>query len=246
MNSRSDFLQLLQTAAKANAGKPPGESTFFRDAGLTRKDLWAAGFASYGAACEAAGLRANTLTPRMPDSDLLRLLATLARKLGRFPTKGAFEVTRAADPTFPSWEAFKRREKQGPENTLREILVAWCLENEEFADVAAMLEVAVATVPTRTPRGKPIVNGYVYLMRYGSGGQVFKIGLTDDVARRHSQLNMMAPQDVRVLHSIATDDPPGIERYWKDRFEAKRLEGKKELFRLAPDDVAAFKSRTYQ
>ena len=57
---------------------------------------------------------------------------------------------------------------------------------------------------------------------------------------------MMAPQDVRIIHSIATDDPAGIERYWLDRFEPKRVKDKKELFRLTPDDVAAFKSRGYQ
>jgi len=182
----------------------------------------------------------------MADDDLLRPLARLARTLGRFPLKGALEVARAGDQSFPSWETFKRRERQGSENTLRETLAAWCLRNEEFADVAAMLEATATKVPAKTQRRKPIVNGYVYLMRYGSGGQVYKIGLTGDISRRHSQIKMMAPQDVRIIHSIATDDPPGIERYWLDRFEPKRLKDKKELFRLTLDDVAAFKSRTYQ
>jgi hypothetical protein len=57
---------------------------------------------------------------------------------------------------------------------------------------------------------------------------------------------MMAPQDVRVIHTIPTDDPSGIEAYWLNRFEPKRLEGKKELFRLTAEDVAAFRSRKYQ
>jgi hypothetical protein len=160
MASQSAFLGLLQAAAKANAGKPPGEPAFYRAAGLTKKDLWAAGFASYGAACEAAGLHANTLTPRLPDGDLLQRLATLARELGRYPPKGAFEVARAADQNFPSWEAFKRREREGPEHSLREILVAWCLKNGEFSDVAAMLE-AVTKAPSKTPRGNRYVVIYV-------------------------------------------------------------------------------------
>ena len=90
------------------------------------------------------------------------------------------------------------------------------------------------------------MTGYVYLMKYGGSGSVYKIGLSDNVSRRHAQLNMMAPQDVRVIHTIPTDDPSGIETYWLNRFESKRLEGKKELFRLAAEDVAAFRSRKYQ
>ena len=62
---------------------------------------------------------------RFSDDERLRPLAILARQRGKFPPKGAIEVARTKDPTFPSWEAFKRREKQGPEASLREALVAW-------------------------------------------------------------------------------------------------------------------------
>lgn len=54
--------------------------------------------------------------------------------------------------------------------------------------------------------------------------------------RRHSQLSMMAPQDLRIVHAIPTDDPLGIQRYWLERFAPKVVKGKKELFRLTPDD----------
>jgi len=82
-------------------------------------------------------------------------------------------------------------------------------------------------------------------MRYGTGGSVFKIGCTDNVTRRNAQINSMAPQDVRIIHSIPSDDPEGIERYWLARFAGKRVNGKNELFRLSPADVAAFRSRSY-
>src|SRR5947207_3209586 len=87
---------------------------------------------------------------------------------------------------------------------------------------------------------------FVYLMRYGSGGAVYKIGISDNVARRHAQITMMAPQDVRIVHTIQSDDPAGIEQYWHNRFADKVVEGKKELFRLSADDVVACKSRKYQ
>jgi len=54
------------------------------------------------------------------------------------------------------------------------------------------------------------------------------------------------PQDMRIVHIIPTDDPEGIESYWKRRFDPKRLVGKNELFRLAAEDVAAFRARKYQ
>ena len=248
MTQKNDLLALLRAAAEGNLGKPPGESQFFRQYHLTRKDLWAAGYHTYGAACQAAGLRANTFSvPRMSDDNLFRPLAALTRTLGKFPPKGAFEVARTRDTNFPSWETFKRRERQGPESTLRNALLAWCQNTPEFSDVGDLLGSTASTSPKQQRTAtRQVVNGHVYLMRYGSGGAVYKIGLTDNVPRRHAQLNMMAPQDVRIVHIIPTDDPQGIERYWLERFEPKRLEGKKELFRLTPDDVAAFKSRKYQ
>jgi len=90
------------------------------------------------------------------------------------------------------------------------------------------------------------VSGSVYLMRYGNSGRDYKLGMTEDVARRHAQISGLFPGDIRVVHFIETDDPAGIESYWKRRFEHKRLQGKVEIFRLLPEDVAAFKWRKYQ
>jgi len=99
-----------------------------------------------------------------------------------------------------------------------------------------------ATVETR---GRKIVIGYVYLMRYGAHGKDFKIGHSENVQRRPSQIDMVSPRDVRVVHSIETDDPEGIEKYWHERFSERRVKTK-EVFRLTPDDIAAFKRRQYQ
>jgi len=239
------FLTKLRAAIERNGGRPPGQRAFYKATGLTMDALWQAGYESYGAACKAAGFEPNTLQRRLSDEEVLRPLALFARQLGRFPTKGALEVQRKRDPSFPSWEAFKRRERQGPEASLRETLAAWCRSTTEFADVAQLLGAATPSSAKRTP-GRPVISGHVYLMRYGTGGSVYKVGRTDNVLRRHAQLSTMAPQDLRVIHTIATDDPQGIERYWLGRFEPKRLEGKTELFRLTPDDIAAFKSRKYQ
>ena len=81
-------------------------------------------------------------------------------------------------------------------------------------------------------------------MRYGARGKDYKIGCSENVSRRYSQLDMMSPSEVRNVRVIATDDPKGIEKYWFERFADKRIKTK-EVFRLSPDDVAAFKSRDY-
>ncbi len=83
-------------------------------------------------------------------------------------------------------------------------------------------------------------------MRYGNSGRDHKLGMTEQVQRRHAQISAMSPGDLRVVHVIETDDPAGIERYWKRRFESKRVHDKDEIFRLLPEDVAAFKWRKYQ
>ena len=60
------------------------------------------------------------------------------------------------------------------------------------------------------------------------------------------RLHNMNPGDVRLVHTIETDDPKGIESYWKRKFEERKVPGKEEIFRLNAEDVAAFKSRHYQ
>ncbi len=240
----SNYLTKLRAEVEANGGKPPGEQRFYRSTGLSREDLWAAGYASYGEACKAVGAEPNRLQRRYTDDELLGPLALLARQVGKFPSKGAVEVQRKRDSSFPSWDSFSHRAARGPEPSLRAALVEWCGNKPDFADVAALI-VDLHLKPTLRRGSRQVVNGFVYLMRYGAGGTIFKIGLTDNVQRRHAQINAMAPQDVRIVHSISTDDPEGIERYWFARFAPKRVDGKQELFRLNQDDVAAFRSRKY-
>lgn len=49
---------------------------------------------------------------------------------------------------------------------------------------------------------------------------------------------------LHAVHVIATDDPEGIERYWRARFQDKRREG--DRYSLSDDDVRAFKMRRLQ
>ncbi len=84
------------------------------------------------------------------------------------------------------------------------------------------------------------VQGYVYLMK---SGKYHKIGRSVSVERRHRDLAIQLPEELKVIHEIATDDPVGIEAYWHKRFKEQRLNG--EWFNLGADDINAFKRRRY-
>jgi hypothetical protein len=241
MNREQIILQIKRTA-EANGNIPLGERLSFRETKLTRNALRRNGFANYGSAVQAAGYKRNQLHQAIGDDQLFTPLAALAREVSHFPTEGERAVARYKDPVFPGPSAFRRRAKSEP---LRQALLNWCCGNELFADVRQLLELTQSkTKPAQNPRRSKIVNGYVYLMRYGSGKD-FKIGCTENISRRQSQIDKMSPDDVRLIHSIETDDPRGIEKYWLQRFSERRVKTK-EVFRLTPDDISAFKRRQYQ
>ena len=74
-------------------------------------------------------------------------------------------------------------------------------------------------------------------------GRYYKIGRSNAAGRREYELAIQLPEKLKTIHSIRTDDPPGIERYWHRRFETKRKNG--EWFDLNPLDVKAFRRRKF-
>ena len=90
------------------------------------------------------------------------------------------------------------------------------------------------------PYSSHLADGYVYVLRFGKH---YKIGKTYSVPRRHREIALELPEKPDVVHSIQTDDPDGIERYWHARFGARRTNG--EWFALVPQEVKAFKRRKF-
>jgi hypothetical protein len=96
-----------------------------------------------------------------------------------------------------------------------------------------------ATASPGSDKGR--VRGYVYLARHGKD---YKIGRSNDTARRRRELSLIMPRELEHVHVIETDDPEGIERYWHQRFHERRTRG--EWFALRADEIAAFRRRRYQ
>ncbi len=167
------------------------------------------------------------------------MLAEEIRRLGRLPTAAELKLRRQQDATFPNPKTFDRL---GPKATWPAQLVRHFEGQAEVADVVAILEPLIAEAPEadEKPIADPGERGFVYLLK---SGRFYKIGYTLDVGRRRYDIAIQLPEPVTEEHVIATDDPPGIERYWHLRFADRRKNG--EWFELSRADVTAFKRRKF-
>ncbi len=245
--SKDQLITLLQRTARDNGNRPLGGQAFYSETRLSKRHLWAAGIRSYGDLCELAGYPRNRLNKQMEPDLLFEPLAVLTANLDRFPDNTDREMAHRKDGSFPSREAYRTAQKKA--GSLEHQLLEWCRSRPQHAKAQRIVEEHLSrqkSLSQRTRQGGKVVAGYVYLMRYGRSGRDYKIGMSEDLSRRHSQISAMVPGQLTIVHVIETDDPQGIERYWLQRFEDKRVENKKEIFRLEPADVVAFKSRKYQ
>ena len=234
--NREGILEAMRSLAR-KLGRVPGENTFRSYTGISRSEMWNLGFAKYSEAVEAAGLEPNRLQVAFNTSELLAKLAVLTRQLGKFPTKGDLKVARSKDGSIPSYEAYVRLGEQ-LYNRIPGILLKFCHYQKDFADVIPLVE---SRIPSESVGEKQSIKapqkvaGYVYLAKHG---QDYRVGRSNDVVRRGREISLILPQELEHVHIIETDDPPGIERYWHERFKDRRIRG--EWFRLTREDVAAF------
>jgi hypothetical protein len=236
------ILSEIRRTAEANGGKPLGRERFTNDTGINYYDWFPIHWVRWSDAVREAGLEPNRMAEAYEDEYLLEKLVLLTRQLNHVPVQGELIRASAEDSTFPSEKSFRRL---GSKADRVSRVIAFCQSREGFEDVADLWKQAVvkqkSVDPEKVNSGQPLM-GYVYLIKHGARKE-YKIGRTNNMLRREGEIGIELPERAKPVHVITTDDPAGIEAYWHNRFNDKRLNG--EWFNLSADDIRAFKRRKF-
>lgn len=234
---RTHILSEIRRIAKANGGKAPGSQAFESQSGIRKSDWNPHIWLRWGDALAEAGYAPNQFRSKLSDDFVIQAYINVIRELGRVPIWGELRRKAKSDETFPSHTVFDRF---GGKDKLIDAVSDYCRQNSGFDDILTILHTAKR--PSKQfsedecDTHSRVSTGFVYLLKSGSH---YKIGRTNSVGRRTSELRIKIPVPPKTIHYIETDDPIGIEGYWHRRFAEKRGEG--EWFRLSLDDVKAFK-----
>lgn len=231
---RDQILKEIRKLAAANSGKPPGSQKFERDTGIGEAAWRGVYWARWSDALKEAGFVANEKQRKSTNEFIVAKFIEAARHYGNLPSAMELRMYRKAHEDFPNEKTIHNH--FGSKEQLLSQLRVWLHNKPEFQDVAEMLgpEVKDAEIPGAT-------EGFVYLIRSGIH---YKIGRSDEIERRVKEIRVAMPEAAVLVHSIRSDDPPGIEAYWHRRFADRRANG--EWFKLTASDVAAFKRRKFQ
>lgn len=235
---REQILTEIRRLAEATGGQPPGKGTFERETGISEGAWLGVHWARWGDAVREAGFEPNTVPDRIEEDSLFMSLVAACRHFGKMPTNPEMRMyRRRPNMNFPSTTTIQKRYRS------RESLIScfrdWLLQKTEYSDVLAILPVVGATEQyMRTDKRN---EGSVYLIQAGAH---YKLGRSDELERRVKEIKVALPEAATLVHTIRTDDAPGIEAYWHRRFADRRANG--EWFKLTTADVAAFKRRKFQ
>lgn len=241
---KAHIISEIQRTAKENDGSPLGIARFEAETGIKTSDWIGKFWVRWGDALEEAGFSPNILQGPRNEDELLECLAMFSRELGHFPVANEIKLKARTKPGFPWHNTLASRfgSKRNLATKLREFAL-----RRGYEDVAALCDPVIA----QPLKHKPDINqeadieadaelGYVYLLK---SGQFYKVGRSNAVGRRERELAIQLPEEAKMVHSIKTDDPVGIERYWHARFSTRRKNG--EWFELTAKDVSAFRRRKF-
>lgn len=238
MVTKDEILSEILRLADENGGSPVGRSRFFTETGISESDWLGRYWTRWGDAVAEAGFRPNTLNPvGLSVEDLTASVADLTRDLGHFPTVAERKMKRRSDSGFASHGVIEKR--LGNRSELVRRLVEFAADRpgyEAVLDCCTPLMVDDTGGDEVEGEGERAEAGYVYLIRMD---RWHKLGCTTDILRRHREIRLTLPEREVLVHTIETDDPFGVERYWHHRFRDRRANG--EWFALTPADVRAFR-----
>lgn len=236
---KQEIIEEIMRTAKLNNGKALGQERFIKETGIKKGDWYPYHWLRWSDTIKEANLSPNQLNTAISKDVAIKKLIDLIKEIGHFPVFGEFRIKARQDSTFPSHGVF---EKFGGKKKLAAAVVSYCRTQGGLDDVIEICtEHACEDESTSTKNAETATeegDGFVYLMK---SGRHYKIGRTDAIGRRHSEIKTQMPEEVEVVHHIKTDDPSGIEAYWHKRFANKRKNG--EWFDLTRADINTFKRR---
>ncbi|MDN5274305.1 MAG: uncharacterized protein JWP06_206 [Candidatus Saccharibacteria bacterium] len=235
---REDILAEIRRTAQENEGKPLGAARFEQVTGIRPYD-WSRYWPRFGDAQVEAGFEANKFNNSFSDDYLMEKLISMTRELGHFPVEGELRIKRINDPDFPHRDVFRRL---GSKSERARRVLLYSAGKIAYSDMEVLLIPVVGEAAPGESREtmddtQNDKYGFVYLVK-GHPGE-YKIGRTNFVDRRLSELGATASIAQELIHEIKTDDPAGIEAYWHRRFDEKRMKG--EWFKLSAAEVKMFK-----
>lgn len=232
---REQIIAEIQRLAAENGGVAPGVAAFANATGITQGRWRGVYWVRWNDALADAGFAPNALVLKRDSTELLHKVAELCRSLGKMPTYTEMRMHVRKDASFPNDKTVAKHFGNMSEltATLRRLA-----ESPAYADLISLLPKVVEAEGTTTKR---VTDGFVYLLKSGSH---YKIGCTANLERRIKEITVAMPEIITLVHSIKTDDPPGIEAYWHKRFADHRANG--EWFKLSTDDLKAFRRRIFQ
>jgi hypothetical protein len=234
---KHNILREIKRVAIANGGKAPGWQTFERETSIKKSDWYPHIWLRWGDALIEAGHAPNQLQTKIDDEILIQKYIGLVRELGKIPVDGEIRRKAKSDTSFPSHTVFLRF---GGKEKLLEVVARYCYDKPSFEDISTLCakhrSASTPNLKGERETESKVTTGFVYLMK---SGRHYKIGRTNSMGRRGSELAIKIPVPPKTIHSIETDDPVGVEAYWHKRFDDKRGEG--EWFELSPEDVRVFK-----
>jgi hypothetical protein len=236
MVSKERIISEIQRLADLNQGTPLGMNRFETETGIKPKDWSGRYWAKWSDAVLEAGYAPNNKTEkRHSDDELKRRFIDLTLELKHFPTIADRQLKRRSDKSFPTHTVFEIR--LGNRQALLNTLIDFIRDNPEYE---LALEHFLPLVNSTTDPGQSGIDsesprGHVYLIQTGKW---YKIGCTWDILRRHGELRINLPE-AKPIHTIETDDPFGVEKYWHRRFDALRVQN--EFFNLTSKEIRAFK-----